>query len=138
MVASVAEPEDRPHALGLSGKDEIELRRYEARLGVWKVVLGTFIVGLAGVLVPAAINLTTVLFDNWRKDAEFRVAQQTAHQQYIKDFFDTAVNQDIELRIRFANYFANLSGPDQKQLWAGYLMDLESQRNEKSTTYQRA
>ena len=127
----MAEPEqDTPQPLKLSGRDEIELRRYEARLGVWKVVFGTLIVGLAGVFVPAAINLTTALFDNWRKESEFRLAQQTAHQQYIKDFFDTAINQDIELRIRFANYFANLSGPDQKELWALYLTDLESQRNE--------
>lgn len=112
---------------------EIELRRYEARLGVWKVVLGTFVVGLAGVLIPGAISWTTVLFENRRSEAEFRLAQQAAHQQYIKDFFDTAVNQDIELRIRFANYFAHLSDPEQREDWSSYRKDLTNQRDERRT-----
>ncbi len=108
---------------------EMDLRRYEARLGVWKVVLGSFIVGLAGIIIPAAINMTTLLFDTWQKEARFELEKQTAHQQYIKDFFETAVNQDVELRIRFANYFANLSDGDQKLLWRGYFDQLVSERN---------
>ena len=114
-------------ALGLA---EIELRRYQARLSVWKVVLGTFIVGLAGIIIPAAINLTTLFFQDWRARAELDLAKQSAHQQYIKDFYDTAVNQDIELRIRFAHYFANLSDGAQKQLWETYLTELVGQRND--------
>ncbi|MDQ0321793.1 hypothetical protein QO002_003931 [Pararhizobium capsulatum DSM 1112] len=111
--------------------EEIELRRYEARLGVWKVVLGTFIVGLAGVLVPGFINFYSALFENWRKEAELRAAQQTAHQQYIKDFLTTAVNQDIELRIRFANYFSKLSEPGQQDMWVVYRDELTKQRDAK-------
>src|SRR5690242_13508525 len=103
---------------------QIELRRYEARLGVWKVVLGTFIVGLAGVLIPGAINFYTAYFENERKHNELELSQQQAHEQYIKDFFSTAVNQDIELRIRFADYFAHLSGKDQAPLWQSYLDSL--------------
>jgi hypothetical protein len=108
---------------------EMELRRYEARLGVWKVVLGTFIVGLAGVLIPGAISFYTAYFDNERKKAEFELSQQAAHQQYIKDFFATAINQDIELRIRFADYFANLSGPLQEGMWQNYLTSLRELRD---------
>jgi len=110
-------------------KAEMELRRYEARLGVWKVVLGTFIVGLAGVLIPGAISFYTAYFDNERKKAEFELSQQAAHQQYIKDFFATAINQDIELRIRFADYFANLSGPLQEGMWQNYLTSLRELRD---------
>lgn len=108
---------------------QIDLRRYEARLGVWKVVLGSFIVGLAGIIIPAAINLTTLFFESWREEARFELEKQTAHQQYIKDFFDTAVNQDVELRIRFANYFANLSDGSQQALWREYFEQLVSERN---------
>jgi len=108
---------------------EMELRRYEARLGVWKVVLGTFIVGLAGVLIPGAISFYTAYFDNERKKAELELSQQAAHQQYIKDFFATAINQDIELRIRFADYFANLSGPLQEGMWRKYLTSLTALRD---------
>jgi len=95
-------------------KAEIALRRYEARLGVWKVVLSTFIVGLAGVLIPGAISFYTAYFDNERKKTELALSQQAAHQQYIKEFFTTAINEDIELRIRFAQYFANLTATEQQ------------------------
>jgi hypothetical protein len=118
---------------GLSAA-EMELRRYEARLGVWKVVLGTFIVGLAGVLIPGAISFYTAYFDNERKKAEFELSQQAAHQQYIKDFFATAINQDIELRIRFADYFANLSGPQQEGMWRNYLTSLRELRDRNRET----
>ena len=113
---------------------EMEFRRYEARLGVWKVVLGTFIVGLAGVLIPGAISFYTAYFDNERKKAEFELSQQAAHQQYIKDFFATAINQDIELRIRFADYFANLSGPQQEEMWRSYLTSLRELRDRNRVT----
>lgn len=109
---------------------ELEFRRYEARLGVWKVVLGTFIVGLAGgILIPGAIQFYNTQLDDARRGTELRLSQQTAHQEYIKDFFSTAVNQDIELRIRFADYFANLSGEGQDQLWKNYLRDLTDLRD---------
>ena len=108
---------------------ELEFRRYEARLGVWKVVLGTFIVGLAGVLIPGAVSFYSAYFENVRKETELRISQQAAHQQYIKDFFATAINQDIELRLRFADYFANLSGPGQEQLWKDYYFDLKALRD---------
>ena len=108
---------------------EFELRRYEAKLGLWKVVLGTLIVGLAGVLIPGAISFYTAHFENLRKETELGLSQEAAHQQYIKDFFATAINQDIELRIRFADYFANLSGPGQEHLWKNYLTDLKQLRD---------
>ena len=121
--------EDTPSPLpsGLS-KAEREIRRFEAWLGFWKIVLGTFLVGIAGVFVPAAVTYTNNWFEHQRKQTEIELedkrkqtelnlSQQAAHQQYIKDFFETAINQNIELRIRFANYFAKLSGPEQGVWW---------------------
>lgn len=108
----------------------MEFRRYEARLGVWKVVLGTVVVGLAGVLIPGAISFYSAYFDNQRKEVELRLAKETAYQAYIKEFFTTAINQDIELRIRFASYFANVSEADQRELWGKYLGALITQRSE--------
>ena len=124
----------------IATQDELKFRRHEAWLGFWKVVLGTFIVGLAGVLIPGFVNFystklenvrkdTELKLENERKESELRLSQQAAHQQYIKDFFATAINQDIELRIRFAHYFANLSGPGQEQLWKNYLEDLQRLRD---------
>jgi hypothetical protein len=118
------------HDLKQLSAKEMDLRRYEARMGVWKVVLGTLIVGLAGVIIPAAITFYNAVAENYRKEAELKLATQNVYQQYIKDFLNTAVNQDIELRLRFANYFAFLSGKDQKALWDAYFADLKRQREE--------
>lgn len=115
-------------AEGIS-QEEVALRRYEARLGLFKVVAGTLIVGLAGVLIPGAIDFYRARSENTQKVTEIRLSQQAAHQQYIKDFFSTAVNQDIELRIRFADYFAHLADPEQKHLWKSYLANLRELRD---------
>lgn len=111
--------------------EELKFRYYDARLGVWKVVLGTLVIGLAGIIFPFATQFYNSYFDNQRKAVELQLSQQAAHQQYIKDFFSTAINQDIELRIRFADYFANLSGPPQAPLWMSYRDSLTRLRDEK-------
>jgi hypothetical protein len=105
----MSEDETSKKPVNSSIENEMEFRKYEARLSVWKVVLGTMTVGVAGVLIPSMISFYSTYFETFRKDAEVRQLRQSSHQQYIKDFFDTAVNQDIELRIRFADYFANVS-----------------------------
>ncbi|MGY3149325.1 hypothetical protein ACVWYQ_006324 [Bradyrhizobium sp. USDA 3397] len=86
---------------------------------LWTVVLGTMAVGLAGIFVPAAINYTTLLFD-----------RQKAYQTYITSFLEKGINQDIELRLRLAGYFANVSDADQKKLWESYETKLFKRRNE--------
>lgn len=111
--------------------EELKFRYYDARLGVWKVVLGTMVIGLAGIIFPFAMQSYNSYFENQRKATELNYSQQAAHQQYIKDFFSTAINQDIELRIRFADYFANLSGPPQAPLWTRYRDSLKALRDEK-------
>lgn len=111
--------------------EELKFRYYDARLGVWKVVLGTMVIGLAGIIFPFAMQSYNSYFENQRKATELNYSQQAAHQQYIKDFFSTAINQDIELRIRFADYFANLSGPPQAPLWTSYRDSLKNLRDKR-------
>ena len=42
MADSEPAADDQPRQLSGMSPEELEFRRYEARLGVWKVVLGTF------------------------------------------------------------------------------------------------
>lgn len=119
-------------------KDEIDLRRYEAKLGLWKVLFGTLVVGIVSVLIPASIDYLRITLENTRKNTELDIesrrkatelelAEQAAHLEYIKTFSNLAVNQDIELRIRFADYFAHMSGAvEQNALWLQYLKDLKT------------
>lgn len=93
------------------------LERYRIRYGLYKIVLGTALVGLAGVLVPGAVEYWKLTFEDKRKATEAHLSQVNSQQAYVKDFLQTALNQDIELRIRFANYFAHVAADPYKQDW---------------------
>jgi hypothetical protein len=107
---------------------ELELRRYEARIGLWKVVWGTAVVGIVAVAIPAIIQIFTLIISDRQKSDELALNAQTNYQNYIKDFFTTAINQEIELRIRAADYFAHLASEEQRPLWNKYLDDLKEIR----------
>ena len=98
------------------------LERYRIRFGLYKVVLGTMLVGLVGILIPAAIEYWKLYFEDNRKQMELRYAQETLQREYVKEFLDTALSQDIELRIRFAQYFSDLSPgtPENPSGWRTY------------------
>lgn len=95
----------------------IDLERYRIRFGFYKILFGTAIVGLAGVLVPGAVEYWQAYFDDRQKTLEIELAQTNQQQAYVKDFLQTALNQDIELRIRFADYFANVAAQQFKEDW---------------------
>ncbi|MBK8157719.1 MAG: hypothetical protein IPK59_02630 [Rhodospirillaceae bacterium] len=109
---------------------ELDLRRYEASLSFKKIIWGTVVVGLASVFIPAVISGLQILADKRAKDLAQAQAARDAHQQYIKEFFTTAVNQDIELRIRFATYFSHLAADEKQQdMWEQYLATLTTQKD---------
>ncbi|MEK1854688.1 MAG: hypothetical protein AAAC48_23210, partial [Phyllobacterium sp.] len=54
---------------------------------------------------------------------------QQFRDSYVKVFLNTALNQDIEQRIRFAKYFSSVSS--EKEDWTKYLSDLTELRNTK-------
>src|ERR1700682_2629990 len=109
---------------------EVALRKYEARMGLLKVLLGTALVGLAGVFVPAAVEFWKSHYENERKRLEITISQQSSQQQYVKDFISTALAQDIELRIRFAEYFSTVSDDTHMNNWKAYLKILTDKRKE--------
>ena len=119
--------EQDTHRDGLSPR-EFSLRKYEARIGLLKVAIGTALVGLAGVLVPAAVEFWKSHYDNERKNIELKLSQQNSQQQYVKEFLSTALAQDIELRIRFAEYFSTVSDDAYKKDWNAYLQILSDKR----------
>ncbi|MBW8640365.1 hypothetical protein K1W69_24450 [Hoeflea sp. WL0058] len=86
--------------------EEFELRRYEARMGLLKVVYGTMIVGLAGVLIPAAIEGWGLVFQQLQYDAKLNFESQSRQQEFLTKHFNTAINESLDLRSRFAEYYA--------------------------------
>jgi hypothetical protein len=54
---------------------------------------------------------------------------QQFRDSYVKVFLNSALNQDIEQRIRFAKFFSSVSS--EKEDWTKYLSDLTELRNTK-------
>jgi hypothetical protein len=69
------------------------------------------------------------VLESARKDRELSQSQALSHDQYVKDFLANALNQDIEIRIRLATYFSNVSDTTYKLGWSKYLADLEQLRD---------
>jgi hypothetical protein len=62
------------------------------------------------------------------KELELKLAAADKHQNYIGQFINQAIDKDIELRIRFAEYFATVS--DEPERWEKFLVNLVKKRDE--------
>ena len=65
-----------------------------------------------------------------KTNADRQAKQQQFRDEYIKEFVSNALNQDIELRIRFAQYFSQVSAEAYRKDWLKYHTDLQSTRKE--------
>ena len=93
-------------------RGELRLRGYQARLGFWQALWGTIITGGVAVAIPAAVDSYKAYQERRLKEQDIALKDKElqgkildSHQLYISNFLSTALNQDIELRIRFAEYF---------------------------------
>ena len=84
-------------------------------LGVVKFFLGTLLLGGA-----------TLFLDNSVQQIELTQKATQQKQDYIAQFIDHAMNENIEIRIRFARYFKAHFGGE----WQDYLKTLISERDE--------
>jgi lysozyme family protein len=113
------------------------LERYRLRLGFWQAIWGTLISGGVAVAIPAAVDAYKAQLDLRKAEQEVALKQkeieskaQDLHQTYISKFIDTALNQDIELRLRFSEYFSYVSEKESREQWKQYHDGLEKRRNE--------
>ncbi|MGX9354917.1 M15 family metallopeptidase [Roseobacteraceae bacterium S113] len=120
-------------ATALTQRDFL-LRKYEARMSLWKVIWGTALVGVASVLIPGAVQFWDIQFKSWREREQIRIQQDAARQESIKSFIDLALNEDIEHRLRLAEYFSVVVSPDKKEDWTGYFESLQERRRNTKTT----
>ena len=128
-----------PEEIALA-REEMALRKYEAQLGVRKVIYGTMIVGLAGVLIPAAIEGWGLVFQKWQNEAQLRFEEQSRQEEFLTTHFETAIDESLDLRLRFAEYYAYTfdgykpervaeNEPEyEKGKWAYYYEELRNQR----------
>lgn len=107
----------------------LSLERYRLRLGFWQAIWGTLISGGVAVAIPAAVEAYKARLDLAIKRAEIESKAQDLHQTYISKFIDTALNQDIELRLRFSEYFSYVSDKESRDQWRLYHEELEKRRD---------
>lgn len=121
----------------LSGAAEYRLRRQAAWFDLVKVLIGTALVGLAAAFFPAAVDYYKARGAEIEKQAQIALARQTFelekqkfYQGFIERFATTGYNQDIEIRIRLARYFAMVAEDEYGERWQRFLLVLEEERDE--------
>ena len=110
-----------------------ELFRLEQRMSVFKWLIGT--VGL---------TLITSIASWYFQNREVRLAEvQSAHeqrmqelsfeQQYLEEFVEYALEEDLASRIRFAHYFKSVStNADLSEKWAAYHQELVASQDKRA------
>jgi hypothetical protein len=98
----------------------IELERYKAKLDFWKFTIVSGFAAIVIAAIPPSFQLATAHLESVKSDAERAASEQRFQDQYVQQFLDKALTQDVELRIRFADYFANVSAKDVRGGWVKY------------------
>jgi lysozyme family protein len=118
------EPAESAHT-----RTSLSLERYRTRLGFWQVIWGTLISGGVAVAIPAAVDAYKARLDLQLKQRDIESRALDFHQTYISKFLDTALNQDVELRLRFSEYFSFVSEKESRDQWRKYHEELEKRRD---------
>jgi lysozyme family protein len=119
---------------------KLDLESEKTRLDYRKFVLGSVFVAIAIAAIPPLFQLATAALEYVKSEAALKADQQnkaaerTAKQAefrelYIKEFLSNALNQDVELRIRFAEYFSHVSTDTVRDDWVRYRDNLLNARN---------
>lgn len=98
--------------------------RDKARLEYKKFLWGAVFTAIVVASIPPSFQLATAVLELVKSNAQRRLDEQNTtaerkakevefRQKYIQSFVDKALEQDIELRIRLAEYFFNVSSDNQ-------------------------
>jgi hypothetical protein len=119
---------------------EARAEREKAKLDYRKFIWGSVVAAIAIATIPPSFQLATAVLEYVKSRAKLRedtraaeadrqVKQEQFLQTFTQAFIANALDQDIELRIRFADYFAHVSPASSRDLWGAYLGKLEKQRD---------
>jgi len=88
------------------------LRRLELWLGFWKFVLASFVLALITAILNYQIQSRTVA-----------IKAKEQEKEYLKSFIQQAMDDNLEKRVRFAQYFAALL----REGWTEYYKELSKE-----------
>ena len=127
-TGAVAQPTTGAGSVDLEMR-RLDLERYKAKLQFRRFVLGSVFTAITVAAIPPLFQFATAYLESVRAKAELEAKTQQFRDQYVKDFLSTALRDDIEVRIRFAQYFSSVSS--EPAGWVKYLGDLKSLRDTK-------
>ena len=101
----------------LPDSEEIKLEKLRLKYNFWKFVLGSVVV----VVISLVLN-------HQIKTRELEITQRQNDQNFLTEFIDRGLDDNLEKRIRFAQYFASLTlSKEQRDLWDEYYKDLKTE-----------
>ena len=84
-------------------------------LNFWKWLIAT-------VVVTGGIAIATTMIDARHKDMELRIRINQEEKEYLTSFLEQALDDNLEKRHRFAQYFANVTTSEEYRAgWQRYL-----------------
>jgi putative chitinase len=111
-------------------KDKLELERYKADLNYKRYRLVGFYAAVLIAVIPASFKLVDGILKHFEEEDDQARKEEQDHDEYVKRFVDLALDENIERRIRFAEYFANVSAKNYKEQWEQYLKSLTDERKD--------
>jgi hypothetical protein len=130
--------------LDLEGR-KLDLEREKAKLNFRKFVLGSVFAAIAIAAIPPLFQLATAVVkssENQHLAEQNRAAEILRNEEetyfvFVKEFLASAMNQDIELRLRVAEYLSFVSLDKYKDAWKGYFDSVTKQREQTQQTIDR-
>ena len=83
-------------------------RMTEDRLKIW---LGFWKWLVSAVVITGGIAWATIIINAKHKDTELEIQKNREEATYLSSFLERALDDNLEKRYRFAQYFAHVSTP---------------------------
>lgn len=111
-------------------KDEIELRKYEAKLSLWRTgiiggivaIMTAMISGFASVYVSSQETKKEIELQVMKSQHELQLKLVQVENDYVARFMQNALAENVATRLRFAQYMSIVSpgNEEQRKRWMEY------------------
>lgn len=107
------------------------LKRLEIYVGLARFIVGTVVLGFVSAYLNHQYQTAQLELEKEKSDHAIRLQDKEAEFEYLSSFIEHAMNEDLEVRIRLANYMQSAALSDNiKQIWRQYHDVLVQQRDE--------
>ena len=120
------EQEKNPQGFEPQEDHKLALEKYKLKLDFQKFILGTVVLGTFSTMITGIIQ--------WK---ELELNQRDIEQKHLSQFVTVAMEKRLIERIRFAEYFTNLSTGQAHRNWTNYLKLLQQEQQEKEKRLSR-